>query len=412
MGSSAPLYSVVLKRMTSALAEIQNQAAIAAVLSAAIALVSGRFRSSNFNNYVRLADAWTHGHTWIDWPGRWMDAAVYNGAHYTVDGPLPALFALPLVPFLHNQTNQTYIAIAVCAAMIAVAYSLLARLGVNLPGRILLTVFLFAGTDVWWCAELGDVWFLAHLSAMLFTFLAVSECLGKKRALLVALYAFCAFESRAPLLFAVPLYAYLLCVDPALETSVLRAQKLVPFGAGLLGGLLMWVGYNEWQWGLPYDIGHTLYYHQDGWGSPIGSPFSPAFLPYQLYSFFIQGPAYVEYLQHPMWPYFRCDPKGIALTFTSPALALAFFARRPRGCTVMLWLTALLVAAPDFLYYLNGWYQFGMRHLLDFVPFVFLLMAFAVRERVPAWGIALICWSAAMGAWGVWYWNVFFRTGN
>ncbi|GAC1356207.1 MAG: hypothetical protein NVSMB31_16820 [Vulcanimicrobiaceae bacterium] len=401
-----------MKRLKTGLAQVDVQAQLAGALCALVALWSGHFRSTNFNNYVRLAEGWLHGHAWIDWPGRWMDAALFEGHRYTVDGPLPAVFALPFVPFMHLQTNQTYIAAAVCALMVAVAYALAARLGLGLRARILLTVFLFAGTDVWWCAELGDVWFLAHLSGMLFTFLALWECLGRKRAVLVGLYAFCAFESRAPLLFAVPLYAYLLCAGSIPETAVLRAGKLVPYGLTLLGGVAVWMGYNEWQWGVPYDIGHTLYYHQDGWGSPAGSPFSLSFLPYQLYSFFIQGPVFVEYLQHPIWPYLKADPKGIALTFTSPALALAFWARRPAGFVVALWVSVLLVAAPDFLYYLNGWYQFGMRHALDFVPFLWVLMAYAVRDRFPPWGVLAICWSAAVGMWGVWFWNVFFRTGG
>ena len=162
-------------------ASIRVQAILAGAAAALIALISSHLRSTPFDNYVRLADGWIQGHTWIDWPGRWMDAVEYQGHYYTVDGPLPALFALPFVPFMHLQTNQTFIAIAICGAMIAVAYLLLARLGVNLEGRIWLTVFLFAGTDVWWCAELGDVWFLAHLSAMLFTFLALLELIRLKQ---------------------------------------------------------------------------------------------------------------------------------------------------------------------------------------------------------------------------------------
>ena len=71
-----------------------------------------------------------------------------------------------------------------------------------------------------------------------------------------------------------------------------------------------------------------------------------------------------------------------------------------------------MVAAPDFTYYLNGWYQFGMRHALDFMPFLIVLMALGVRSAMPWWGLALIGWSALAGWWGVWYWNVFFRTGG
>ena len=79
---------------------------------------------------------------------------------------------------------------------------------------------------------------------------------------------------------------------------------------------------------------------------------------------------------------------------------------------VALWLATAFVAAPDFLYYLNGWYQFGMRHALDFMPFLFVLMALAVRAKMPAWGMILCVYSAIAGAWGVWWWNVYMRTGT
>jgi len=59
------------------------------------------------------------------------------------------------------------------------------------------------------------------------------------------------------------------------------------------------------------------------------------------------------------------DLNGIAMTWTSPALAIALFARRPRALVIGLWLATLLVAGPSFLYYVNGYAQFGMRHALD-----------------------------------------------
>jgi hypothetical protein len=126
----------------------------------------------------------------------------------------------------------------------------------------------------------------------------------------------------------------------------------------------------------------------------------------------MQGPVLVEWLQQAQWPVFKVDPHGIALTFTSPALVLAFWARARRRLIAALWLGAALVAAPAFLYYLNGWYQFGMRHALDFEPFLLVLMAMAVRRSIPVWGIALCAYSILVGTWGVWYWDAFFRTGD
>jgi len=84
--------------------------------------------------------------------------------------------------------------------------------------------------------------------------------------------------------------------------------------------------------------------------------------------------------------------------------------------TLALWAAVLLTAAPNFIYYVNGFAQFGMRHALDFEPFLVALMALGLRDRMPAWCYALaytlIGWSCAVGLWGCWYWNTFIRTSN
>src|SRR5262249_23118513 len=101
---------------------------------------------------------------------------------------------------------------------------------------------------------------------------------------------------------------------------------------------------------------------------------------------------------------------GVALTWTSPALILALFARSPLRWTIALWVLALLTAAPNFVYYVNGFAQFGMRHALDFEPFLVALMMLAVRDRFAAWGYALFAYSCVAGLWGIWYWQTFVRT--
>ena len=101
-------------------------------------------------------------------------------------------------------------------------------------------------------------------------------------------------------------------------------------------------------WGTIYDIGHTLYYHADGWGSPTGSPFRLSFVPYQIYSFFFRAPILIEWLQQAQWPYLKPDPTGMALTFTSPALVLTFFARTPGNVVRALWIATGWSPIPEF----------------------------------------------------------------
>lgn len=388
----------------------------ASVVTFLVILASSHLRSTHQNNYVRVADAWLHGRMWIDWPGRWMDAVQYNGHYYGVDGPVPALFMVPLVAIWGTAANQTVVAIAFAAVATGLAWMLAERLGVaDLSTKVFLTLFFVAGTDVWWCAELGDVWFLAHLCAMAFILGALVELGGKSRGWLVALCAVLAAGARFPEVAAFPMLAWGLWTGAFSGKPPTRAERFARLrsaGVVFACAVIVFIGYDELMWGTVWDIGHTVYYHADAWGSPTGSPFQLAYVPYQIYSFFFRAPVLVEWLQHVQWPYVKPDTNGIALTFTSPALVLAFLAKTPRNVVTALWITAALVAAPAFLYYLNGWVQFGMRHALDFEPYLFALMCIGVRDRLPRWGVALIVYSALVGAWGVWYWNSFVRTGT
>jgi hypothetical protein len=386
---------------------------VAGLLAFAAAYIASHGRSTPYNNYTLLADAILHGRLWIDWPGEnTSDALLWNGQHYVIEAPLPGLLMIPATIFWNLQANQTYLALLLCGCAVGVTYALLQRLGIAFWPAFWLTLFFFAGTDLWWCAQLGDVWFIAHVSAVLFTMLVLFELAGPARGWVVAILAACAFESRFSMIMAMPLYFYSVGRGGLLLPDRFRLSRLRGFGIVFAVVAVLWVGYNEARWGLPTDIGYTAWYHHDSWGQREGSPFRLSYFPYEVYSFFMRPPVLVEWLQQAQWPYFKVDVNGIALTFTSPALILAFWSEAPRNVKIALWTTVVLVAGPSFFYYLNGWYQFGMRHALDFEPFLLVLMAFAVRERVPRWAQALIAYSCLVSVWGIWYWNTTYRAGD
>ncbi len=367
---------------------------IAGAIALVVIAVAAHGRSSPYNNFVLLAQALLHGHTWIAWPGNYIDALQYNGQYYVIEAPMPAFLLLPFVAAF-GTFNQTALAIVLGAIAIGAAYELGERLGVSRTINIWICAFFLAGTDLLWCAMLGDVWFIAHVSAACFTTLALVELAGKRRGWLVALYAGCAIFSRFDLVLALPVYAYLLG----------DRERLRSFGSVLVPIALVWIGYNLARWGTWYDIGYTMWYHQDQAGVPTGSPFRLEYLPYELWSFFVQTPERVA-----DFPWLNPTISGVALTWTSPALVLALLARTPRNWVMAMWAATLLCAAPNFFYYVNGFAQFGMRHALDFEPFVVVLMFLGCKERLPVWGKALIVYSCVVGIWGVWFWNSFIRT--
>jgi hypothetical protein len=376
-------------------------AIIAGLVAFVVTALVSRLHATTYNNYVLLAQALLHGHAWIDWPGAYIDALHYGGHYFIIEAPLPALLLLPFVAIFGAQTNQTFLAVVLAAVAIGAAWELGERLGLKRTSTAWICAFLLAGTDLLWCAMLGDVWFTAHVSAVCFTMLALVELAGKRRGWLVALLAVCAVESRFTMIAAIPVYACMLVIGPGNQRSW---SALRSFGAMLVPFVGLWMFYNEARWGTWTDIGYVTWYHQDRAGMPAGSPFRLTYLPYQLWSFFVQTPT-----QLTSFPGLRPELTGVALTWTSPALVLAVLARRPVRCTVALWIAALLVAVPNLLYYVNGFAQFGMRHALDFEPFLVALMMLGVRRNFPVWGRALIVYSIGAGLWGCWYWLSFVR---
>lgn len=391
----------------------------AALVAVAVAALLSHLRPTPYNNFVLLAQALLHGRAWIDLPGAYIDALNYGGRYYVIEAPLPAFLLLPFVAIFGAHTNQTALAVVLAGVSIGAAWELGERFGLRSSANAWICAFLLAGTDLLWCAAFGDVWFIAHVSAVCFTMLALVELAGKRRGWLVALFAACAFESRFSMIAALPVYAYLLLppyrepleanpvepFDSAQDERRTTAQPLVSFALVLGGVGVLWMLYNFVRWGTWSDIGYTTWYHQDQAGMPTGSPFRFSYLPYELWSFFVQQPTRLA-----SFPWLRPEYSGVAITWTSPALVLAFLARSPIRWVIALWVAALLAAVPNLLYYVNGFAQFGMRHALDFEPFLVALMMLAVRDRFPRWGYVLIAYSCAAGLWGCWYWLNFVRT--
>jgi hypothetical protein len=369
-----------------------------------IAAAFSHGRSTAYNNYVLFADALLHGRIWIDWPGSYIDAVLFENHRYIVNDPVPGLLLLPFVAVWHLHTNQTLLACALAGVGTGAAWKLARNSGVGETDADWLAAFMLLGTDLMWCAMLGDVWYIAHVACAAFLLLALCELSGRGRPWLVMLYFALACGSRFTVILTLPAFAFWLTFGFATEKRAWRA--LVPAAITLLPFALAWVAYNEVRWHVPWDSGHTIFFHQDvNVGDVVGSPFALQNVPYQAWSFFGQG---LEFSSH--WPFVTPSQVGVALTWSSPALLLAVFVRRPLPLVVSLWCAMVLAAGPSFMYYVNGSIQFGMRHALDFEPFLFVLMALAARRGLhPVWRV-LIAVSVVMGIWGAWYWNTFYRT--
>jgi len=362
-------------------------------ISLAIYLISTGFKNTLYNNHVLLADAFLHGRVWIPDQPPGIDAIFYGQHWYIIEGPMPAILLLPLVAAFGLAANQVILA-AVCAAIaVSAADVLFGRMQIADPMRTVLTAFCGFGTVLWWSTAFSAVWMFAHVVGVMFALLAIAESYGRARPWLVGLLLACAALTRFPMVLAAIPMSYWLFARADHDIRVIRS-----FLIGFVPLFILYIAYNEARWGTPNDIGYTLWYHQDQVGEPTGPPFKLEYLPFNLYSFFL-----MPYQFFGNFPWLKPTAMGVALTFTSPALLLAFAADARTREALVWWSATILTFVPSLLYYVNGFEQFGMRHSLDFLPFVLPLVARGLQRFPSALSYGLIAISVASNAYGVWF---------
>jgi hypothetical protein len=373
-------------------------AVLAGVLTvAALGAFSG-FHATAFDNYVWMADGWLKGKPYLPhFPGDYIDAIPYHGHAYVYEAPLPAVLLLPFVAIWGLNANETLLAILLAGLGIATAWRVARRIGVSRAWTWLLAAFLLFGTSYAYCSANGDVWFVAHSGAVAFTMLALNECFGKREPWRVALWALCAAFCRYPMFLAAPAYA--IAVWPQLRAKPMR---LASAAAVIALFAIPSSIYNYVRWGTIADVGFTKFYRiMDVGKNDPAPPFALKNLGMQLQFYFLQQPLRID---RP--PYLIAGQFGTALTYMSPALLIALLAPIRERAVQLLWLATALCAIPALLYYSTGMVQLGARHALDFIPFLYCLMAFAVRTRPSLWYLPLFAWSILFGIveLGVWFW--------
>ncbi len=338
-------------------------------------------------NDIALASAWLHGHAWVHYPGPSIDAVPFHGRAYVVEGPAPALLLLPIVFGLGSAASQSMFCNLVGALGAWAMYRVARRAGVGIVTSIAATAFGFFGTSFFTCATRGDVWFLAHVCAFTFTLLALDECAHEGRPWLVAAYAAIAAFSRYPLLLALPAYAVLL---GSRERS---ARPAVAYVASLLPAFALSAWYNLARWGTLGDPGFGIWYRAMDERAKMNQPmFSAQYLAPQLKRFALRLPDLGS-----AFPYVTPPHGGFSILITS--LPLAYACRAGANVrTFALALCALATAIPSLLYYDSGQVQYGMRHALDFEPFLYALLVTALARRPSRVVTALLFVFAAFGA--------------
>lgn len=395
--------------------------AVGLVVYGAIALAWGRLgHTSAAPQFVYQADAWLHGHSFVeppladaDWAkvetvvlddgteirGRRMVTrpifrtlsgdelsvqriASSRGARWYVSfPPLPTLLMLPGAAIAGRAGNDVIPTIFVAALILPLTLLLLRRLvEAKLSQRsvrddLWLVATLAFGSVLFFSAVQGKVWYTAQILGLALALVYAWASIEAKRPIVAGLALGAAALTRTPMAFMFPLFvfeAYRMARPDARWRDVSRPLALfaIPVIAFAIAGMM----YNAVRFGSPTEFGHTyLYVRQqtqiEQWGL-----MSYHYLSRNLAVAFTSLP---EWLGQPPW--IQVGGYGLALWITTPLLLFVVWPRQRPPIHVALWITIVLVALPSLLYQHPGAVQFGYRFSLDYMAFLITLVAIGGR---------------------------------
>jgi hypothetical protein len=359
------------------------------------------------DQFVPLADAFLHGRLSIPVDRLWMELVPVpdgSGAQYSPFPPAPALTLMPLVAVLGlfpgvGELSGNVMSAVVGAANVALAWYLLAGIGVALKPRLVIVIG-FAFTTHWWVAGMAGTHHYAAVVATFFLLLALNLAVRHRLPALVGLTLGLAAGSRLPTGLALPLLLALFADQ--WRPSRAHAELLL----GLAIPAALFAAYNLARFGAPFDTGYVHIPSGDAGLLVTDEPWfrhgliSPLYIPRHLYAIFIQGPVVVD-----GFPYLKPSITGLSVTLSAPFLFWAVKARVPLVAVTSV--SVGLVLLPDLMHGSWGFAQFGYRFVLDAVPLLLLLLGWGYRERA-SWSLAAaVAVGATVHAWGIAVWNLY-----
>jgi len=404
--------------------------------------------------YGYLADAFNHGTFDLAKvgvaPNFHPDLITIDGKVYLPYQPMPGVLLMPFVAHWGVAYTEVNVSILLGAVNVVLFFHILRSIGVSRETKLLLIPFFAFGTQNFYSATTGSLWFYNHTAALFFLLLAVLFLLRRYNVVLPALALGAAALSRQPTALAIPAFVYYMVeqrnpgvlgrIDlPGMVASLIRGRgsrlwRLVKQTAQSLRdvatdmrtvaavalfliafapfvAISLW--YNEARFGGMFDtglddvydkyqgVGYTLFLSI--WpGEERFAEFDLRNIPLHLYTIFLLPPTF-----EPDGSLFRPSEFGMSVLLTSPPLVFAALARRKTSLKIACWIALLLVPIPTLTYYSQGWVQFGYRYLMDYLPFLMILTAFGFDDnRSPVSfriKVVLILVSIVIGFWGRWW---------
>jgi hypothetical protein len=378
--------------------------AIITSVAAAIYIVTAGLEPQPLDYFVRLADAFLHGRLGVDEAPSWLNELIPAGPNlwYVAYPPMPAILLVPLVAIFGTSLHQQIVSSLLGGLTVGLVWLVLGQFALTVSRRLLLTLVFGFGTVLWYVAEVGSVWYFAHVVAVMFSLGAILLAMRQQWPLVVGLLLGCAATSRLPVGLTAPfILAMLVGVGwppklPAGWPESLR--RTVLFGLGLALPVGLYALYNVARWGTPIDQGYVRI--PGVLVDPIYADhgiLSIWYLPRHFFAIFLRSWNFVDqppFIQPSWW--------GLSMFLTTP-LFLWLAKARLRDPRVLWAAVGVVLAAIPIVTHGNiGISQFGYRFSLDVQPLLFVVLGTVFERGMSRVAVLAGLISIAVCAYAIW----------
>jgi hypothetical protein len=345
--------------------------------------------TSENQQFSYLAESFLQGKSYfLSLPNFGHDSVLFNGKYYWPLGPFPALLLLPFV-FVFRLFNvfffQGYLQVFLFAGVFYSFLMIARRLGYSRDDAgFLALAFCFASVFLG-VGMYAVSWGFAQVVAVLLLALALLEYLGSRRLWLIGTLMALASVTR----FTAGLNVVFFLMVVFLENNTLRAKLSAGFSLvmPMLIGFAALALYNDARFGNWMEQGYSLQSLASAAARARSyGVMSLMHVPGNLFYFLFAGPLPITFddgSQVLKFPYVKANPWGMSIFLTSPYFVYLFRIKYDDLISKSLLISSAVVAFPIFLYYGIGYFQFGYRYSLDFLPLLFFLLMRNYRNDHP-----------------------------
>lgn len=349
----------------------------------AILVISNFLLTNDNQHFIWLAGSFIDGKLYLPPElNGWGDTVSYLGKTYWPLGPLPAFILTPFVYLFGSSMRQDYLSFFLNILNLILLYRIGYKITKSSETAVWISIaYVFASPYLALASQPGS-WYFAQVVTTTAILLSLHEFFYRRRWFLIGTFLAMAILTRVNTLSTLFFFTFFILFLQQKETAY-RSLRILYLPIFLC--LIILFSYNYFRFdhlleqGYKYQLisGELLANRNYGLWSFIHFPAN-------LYFLFLKGPegVFIPGTKVMTFPFLLPNKWGMSIFLTTPFFIWIYKTPWKDSIVKLSLATAILGLFTVLGYYGIGFVSYGYRYALDFYPFIFIMLAYALKGGV------------------------------